>query len=357
MKTVIMPEKEIPDNREAGGKQDEDPTRESVTHDVSDDRKIGPVLREKREEMGLGLADVYEITRIRPNFLEALEEEDWAKLPSPTLVIGFIRAYADALGLDDKDLVSSYRKAVAPYGGSPKPLVESRRFGGRLLVLAVCILLAGGGAAYFWKTSESKKNDRFVTTPLDKEEKSVDEEETAEPRKTVSEPTEPMAIERPSPEEDSLPLTGREEYQGSAPREPEPSDEPGMSAGSAEAPEFPVLRDGEESEEVFKPLSTETSGRQSALQGEADRTQTLGMLVKSRTWVRVIVDGQEPKEYIFEPGTRRQWEGDEGFDVVVGNAGGVELYYNGEKLSGLGNAGQVVRLNLPRDLERIGRGR
>ena len=73
--------------------------------------------------------------------------------------------------------------------------------------------------------------------------------------------------------------------------------------------------------------------------------------VKARTWIRICVDDQEPKEYIFQPGSRPQWKGVDGFNVLIGNAAGVEFDFNGERFENLGDLGKVVRLKLPRHFE------
>ena len=73
--------------------------------------------------------------------------------------------------------------------------------------------------------------------------------------------------------------------------------------------------------------------------------------VKARTWIRICVDDQEPKEYIFQPGSRPQWKGMDGFNVLVGNAAGIEFYFNEEKFENLGELGRVVRLKLPENFE------
>jgi hypothetical protein len=73
--------------------------------------------------------------------------------------------------------------------------------------------------------------------------------------------------------------------------------------------------------------------------------------VKARTWIRICVDGQEPKEYIFQPGSRPQWKGMDGFNVLIGNAAGVEFDFNEKRLENLGDLGRVVRLKLPENFE------
>jgi cytoskeletal protein RodZ len=62
--------------------------------------EIGPALREARERQQLSYSQIEEGTKIRSRYIRALEEEDFAVLPGPTYTKGFLRAYADYLGLD-----------------------------------------------------------------------------------------------------------------------------------------------------------------------------------------------------------------------------------------------------------------
>ncbi|MDX6534346.1 MAG: cytoskeleton protein RodZ [Gaiellales bacterium] len=62
--------------------------------------EIGPALREARERKGLSYADVEQDTKIRARYIRALEDEHFGVLPGTTYSKGFLRAYADYLGLD-----------------------------------------------------------------------------------------------------------------------------------------------------------------------------------------------------------------------------------------------------------------
>ncbi len=66
--------------------------------------QVGQQLRQAREAAGLSLADVSRTTRIRSRFLQALEEGNFGELPSAAAVRGFLRTYAEALGLDPQVL-------------------------------------------------------------------------------------------------------------------------------------------------------------------------------------------------------------------------------------------------------------
>lgn len=70
---------------------------------------LGGSLRAHRLERGLSLEDVAELTRVRRAFLEAIEETRLDALPSRPFTIGYIRAYAQALGLDPEAAVERFR--------------------------------------------------------------------------------------------------------------------------------------------------------------------------------------------------------------------------------------------------------
>jgi hypothetical protein len=77
---------------------------------------IGSSLREARTRQGLDFPDLELTTKIRPKYLRALEDENFDILPAPTYVRGFLRSYAEALGLDGQPFVDEYnsRFAVGP---------------------------------------------------------------------------------------------------------------------------------------------------------------------------------------------------------------------------------------------------
>ncbi len=81
--------------------------------------------------------------------------------------------------------------------------------------------------------------------------------------------------------------------------------------------------------------------------GERTDFYVLKGSVLETTWMRIKIDHDEPREFLFQPGSKPQWKAKEGFDLIVGNAAGMEFDFNGKKLVKLGNLGQVVRLRLP----------
>jgi cytoskeleton protein RodZ len=69
---------------------------------------IGSSLRDARLRQDLDFPELEERTKIRPKYLRALEEERFDILPAPTYIKGFLRTYADALGLDPQPFVDEY---------------------------------------------------------------------------------------------------------------------------------------------------------------------------------------------------------------------------------------------------------
>jgi hypothetical protein len=75
--------------------------------------EIGASLREARLRQGLDFPELEERTKIRPKYLRALEDERFDILPAPTYVRGFLRSYAESLGLDGQPFVDEYNSRFA----------------------------------------------------------------------------------------------------------------------------------------------------------------------------------------------------------------------------------------------------
>lgn len=132
---------------------------------------LGQMLREAREQRGLGLEEVEASTRIRKSYLAALEQEDYAKLPHPTYVKGFIKTYASFLGLETRELLDLYphrdlRPAITPVARLEKP-----RLGAGFWVAVVALVaLVSGLAMYlysypsFWGPATLQGGDSPATS-------------------------------------------------------------------------------------------------------------------------------------------------------------------------------------------------
>src|SRR5919106_4613997 len=85
---------------------------------------LGEFLRRERELRHVSLDDVAERTKISRRYLEAIEEERYDRLPGETFVRGFIRSYAQSVGLDPDDTLLMYNQSRVVHGA---PLLRTER--------------------------------------------------------------------------------------------------------------------------------------------------------------------------------------------------------------------------------------
>jgi hypothetical protein len=109
--------------------------------------EIGNSLREARLRQQLELPELEQQTKIRSKYLKALEDEQFDVLPAPTYIRGFLRSYADALGLEGQLYVDEYNSRFITgdediplrprdYQRRPQPM-RSHRFETRSALVAV----------------------------------------------------------------------------------------------------------------------------------------------------------------------------------------------------------------------------
>ena len=115
--------------------------------------EIGSSLREARERRGLSYGQVEAETAIRTRYIRALEDEDFHILPGPTYTKGFLRAYAEYLGLDGQPFVDEFnsrhndpRAAVehTPIASRPRsrPQQRRQRRESNLIMIALAAIVA-----------------------------------------------------------------------------------------------------------------------------------------------------------------------------------------------------------------------
>lgn len=82
--------------------------------------EIGTRLRDARRAGGVELDAVERQIKVRKRYLVAMEEERWEDLPGEAYVRGFLRTYADCLGLDGDELVAEYEVQAGEGGPAPE---------------------------------------------------------------------------------------------------------------------------------------------------------------------------------------------------------------------------------------------
>jgi cytoskeletal protein RodZ len=119
---------------------------------------FGERLKREREMREVTMAELSKSTRISNRFLEALENEDWEKLPGGVFGHGFVRAIARYLGLDEESLLGEYDLAHAeklpPAAEKPEERIPSPPKWLPAAVVFVILLVVIGffyAARYTWK--------------------------------------------------------------------------------------------------------------------------------------------------------------------------------------------------------------
>lgn len=126
---------------------------------------IGEQLRLAREERGIGLREICDQTRISVHYLEAIEANDYKRLPGGVFNRSFIKAYARCVGYDEREAIEGYTRYLREHGESTDdvnthplhskvytdtPATRSPLLTVFLAILILAILTAVALAALYW---------------------------------------------------------------------------------------------------------------------------------------------------------------------------------------------------------------
>ncbi len=266
--------------------------------------RIGAILEEKRREKGLSLKDVEQATKIRTRYLEGLEREDFRVLPDAIYVHGFLKTYANFLGLDGERLSREFKdhrvprreRSLGPDVGSrtrefEQPLItpgglggaERRRFfGGTLLTVTLAVLLLASviGGLYLI-------GSRSAGGPAD----------------VASEP----------------------EAQKETPVEPEPAPSDTKTADESKR------------------------GEATTAEAPADTVQATVRVVDYSSGLTIRTDGAVAYDQVAQPGFSRTFEARDAIIVEARNAGAVRVEQDGRDVGTLGNYGEAATRTFTRE--------
>lgn len=133
--------------------------------------ELGRLLIQARQARGLTLEAAERDTRIARRYLEALEREDFAALPAPVFARGFLRSYAQYLGLDPAQVLPLMPRETPPPRIQPLPEVGEGvppAFNASWLVAAVLVITLGVVGFILFRTATPASGGRTatpVTTP------------------------------------------------------------------------------------------------------------------------------------------------------------------------------------------------
>ncbi len=132
--------------------------------------ELGAMLRESRVLRGSELEDVAAELRIRQVYLQAIEDGRLDDLPGITYATGFLRAYADFLGLDGEELVRRFKAAGMAVAQAtdlhlPSPVEEGRLPTGSVLLVAALLAVGAYGGWYYMSSQGRDPIENVAALP------------------------------------------------------------------------------------------------------------------------------------------------------------------------------------------------
>ncbi|HEY2384698.1 MAG TPA: RodZ domain-containing protein [Terriglobia bacterium] len=269
---------------------------------------FGASFKQARESKGISLDQIASETRISTRFLRAIENEEFHLLPGGIFNRGFVRAYAEKIGIDPDQAVADYERLAEvrppelmteperPAAGKKDRHLYSIAIGALLVVIAV----------FYVVTRESIHTAQTASTPP-----------------AVTAPSQPAATPNPVPA-------------APAPEVETPSTPPPPDTGpqtTAAAPEPAPQRPSPVPATAAAPT--------------APAALTLEVDAHDQTWIKVVVDGRvvDPSE-ILGSGMTRTFSAQNSITISVGNAGGLSLKVNDKPLKPLGKSGLVRQITI-----------
>lgn len=301
---------------------------------------VGEFFRQVRETKGLTLDEVASKTRIRTDFVKALEDGNFAKLPDQVFARGFVRSYARSLGLDEEDAIhrfiqsagSFYEKQDERERLKVRQIEEDRKRQANRKAVAIAIGIAVLTLVFLLSREQSTVFRRgapeqvSATKRATQPNKDVAESATREPERSADAA---KSLESPA----GAPHKATAE----APRRQEPAvvEVVASRVESDAAPTGTLGSPGSDGPLAGIGLN--------AIESRGDGQLVLDLEATELSWVVVQIDNGSPQESLLRPGEKGHWTGQDQFILTLGNAGGVKAELNGKPQKPFGPSGKVAR--------------
>jgi cytoskeletal protein RodZ len=279
----------------------------------------GELLKQERLRQQRSLEELASSLRIMRRYLEAIERNDPQSLPGgPFYYKAFVRQYAAALGLDENKLhdqveqvasalepprlpgIDDHRHPVRDRDADPivsetnRQLLSERQFGPAWIALLVVLVCCS--AFYAWWT-----------------------------RNQWQFPWEKNALTQATP-----------------------SPSPAQPGANPEDIQFASSDTAAAREPARQPASDSSLSDAGTLSDDMAQV-TLSVSATEPTWLSVVSDGKQVFSGVLQPSESKTLEGREAARIKVGNAGGLEVRWNGKPIGPLGPRGQVRVVNFTKD--------
>ena len=295
---------------------------------------IGSRLRAAREKKGLTILQAAEKVHLDPRILEALEAEDFAALGAAVYVKGHMRHYAELVGEQPAELQALYASSTHPAPTQPdltrisRPLPENdaSKFAGPAMMALVAIAAIG---ALWWllntpsekpQTTEVQQSAQNVAAPTPQESPTPEGAETNAPD-AAAVPTPPGKVGKSSPAPAAAGTKAASPAKATAPQS--------RLAAATAAPAAHAVPTS-----AAVPASTTTAASTTAPLPTRTKQGELTLKFSSDSWAEVYdATGQRLFYDVGAASSAHTVRGPAPLRVVLGNASGVALEFNGRPAS------------------------
>jgi cytoskeleton protein RodZ len=127
----------------------------------------GEILKNKREDLGLDIHEIAESLKISEEYLAAIENDAFEKLPVPVYTTGYIRNYAAFIGVDADTIIQHYREhSSQPQPSTIVPIAFSQKKGPKIGYLIVVLGFLLVALLLFPHVPEEKKKGSVHGSPV-----------------------------------------------------------------------------------------------------------------------------------------------------------------------------------------------
>lgn len=259
---------------------------------------FGDRLRREREMRGITLDEITESTKVSRRHLEALEGEHFDHLPGGVFNKGFVRAYARFLGIDEDQAVADYSTASnevpEPEGKFPLEIHQkpdrdlNPRRSPLPMVFAIAALIGVLVGYAFWAKSK--------------------------PHSTES-----------SQQESQVPAASAPANTASTP------------ATSAPAASEPVPRPVEHAPKAASVNPQPQADQAASALDKPEKAFFVFVKAREDSWVSIVADGKSVMQRVLNADKHKKIKAGKSLILRTGNAGGIEVTFNGRPLGALGN--------------------
>jgi cytoskeleton protein RodZ len=309
---------------------------------------VAGLLAKRRDALGWNLHDIADTLRIRVEYLAALEAGSLEGLPGPAYAMGFLRAYADYLGFDGKDIVRRFKAEQTSLNAKPEltfpmPLTERGIPGSGLLLTAIILLGLGYGTWYYLSSDKGASLPQVEQVPAQLLPKVASTPAPKPPEaamKPVAPPTPAVSPAAATPATPAVP-PATVAMPAATPPVAAPVEKAAAPLPAPDLPKAAPVMTAQAPTPSPPPATTPVTP--SAATTAPAAAGRIVIVATAQTWFQLSENEKPIVTKMLEPGQSYPVPDRPGLTLWTGNAGGMHLVVDGKELPPPGRVGEAKR--------------